>query len=116
MICNLGVASTKSAAAEKRENQQAKKCLSSINMDTINGIKEEEIEVSNKITRFCQNNNRNKAQSEAMRFATKLQKSKYIYIVKRCERIKNNTDKDIRKIINRYFVSKLRFKHICDHV
>ncbi len=96
-------------------NKRMHKCMSFVNMKVINSLQEEALMVNSKVDFFCNKNDRNKAQNQAIGFAIKIQKSKDVSTLKSCEKIMSKPLSGVRKIMNKFFVSTLRYKHICDY-
>ena len=96
-------------------NQKMQQCMSLVDMDVIENFTDKGLKLNKTIKLLCKNNKRNDAQSNAVGFAVEIQKSKDLAVFRQCEKIIDQTSSLMRQIMKTYFISDLRYKHICDH-
>ncbi len=102
---------TDSALLDKKMQQ----CLSLIDIDVIQRFNNKGSKLNKGIKLLCDNNKRNSAQNDAVGFALEIQKSKDLSIFRQCAKIVNQDSSAIMQVMKKYFVSDLRYKHICDY-
>lgn len=91
-----------------------KQCMSFVNVDVLQGFESKGLKLNREIKLLCNNNNRNKAQNRAIEFSIEIQSSKDISTYKSCQKILKQAEPKMQKILQTYFISNLRFTHICD--
>lgn len=122
LILMLTVASVVMASEQQPDDtdsleyfhKKIQQCLSLIDPQAIKYFEIKGVEISKTIKGLCENGKRNKAQSYAVRFAVEIQKSKDLSIFRQCGKIIDQSFSETSRIIEKYFVSDLRYVHICD--
>lgn len=100
-----------SALLDKKMQQ----CLSLIDESIMQQFSSRGLKLNKSIPLLCQENKRNSAQNSAIGFALDIQKSKDLSIFRQCAKIVNQDSSEIMQVIKKYFISDLRYKHICDY-
>jgi len=95
-------------------NQKYRECLALVDKVTVQRFIDKGMELNKTIASLCEINNRNAAQNYAVGFALEIQNSNDIVSFKQCSQIAAGSNIELRKILKTYFISDLRFKHICD--
>lgn len=85
-------------------------CFAALDQDQLKDYQSQAYELTKQIDFLCNESDRNKAQNLATGFAITLQKSPLIRQYRRCAKIPPSN----HEILQKYFVSDLRFTHICD--
>lgn len=96
-------------------NNKMQQCLSLIEPGVIQRFNDKGLKLNKTIELLCESNERNSAQNDAIGFALEIQKSKDLSIFKQCAKIVNQDSSIIMQLMKKYFVSDLRYKHICDY-
>jgi len=95
--------------------QRLQQCMKLVDVKVIHHFREKGLKLNKTVTLLCENNKRNDAQSHAVGFAVEVQKSKDLAVFRLCGKIINQTSSTMRKIMKTYFISDLRYRHICDN-
>jgi hypothetical protein len=95
-------------------DQKIHECLALVDKAVVQLFINKGIELNKTIVSLCEVNNRNIAQNHAVGFALEIQNSKDMVSFKQCSKIAPGLNIELQKILKTYFVSDLRFKHICD--
>lgn len=96
-------------------DKKMQQCLSLIDIGVIQQFNNKGLKLDKDITSLCENNKRNSAQNDAIGFALEIQKSKNLSIFRQCAKIVNQDSSEIMQVMKKYFISDLRYKHICDY-
>ncbi len=94
--------------------QNSLRCEKLINTDELESEKANGKALDINIKKLCQQKQRNKAQNLALEFANKIQKSKVLLSYRACHRQTQKPFTPLQTLLKRYFISNLRFVHVCD--
>ena len=96
-------------------NHKMQQCLSLTDKAVIQHFSDKGLTLNKNIESLCRKNERNAAQNHAVGFALAIQKSKDLSILKQCTKIVSQDSTTIMQLMKKYFVSNLRYTHICDN-
>lgn len=95
-------------------DKRIESCIELVNGELTEKFLKKGIIINNSVSELCNGNFRNKAQSKATKFALEIQKSKAMMTLKHCLTIVDRNYQSMRQIFSVYYVSNLRFTHVCD--
>ena len=95
-------------------DKKMESCIELVNGELTKKFLKKGIIINNSVSELCNENFRNKAQSKATKFAIEIQKSKDMMTLKQCLTIVDRNYQSMRQIFSVYYVSNLRFTHVCD--
>jgi hypothetical protein len=113
--CDVSAYQNKSQDDSSSIEIKMQQCLALIDKDVLQRFRDKGLTLDKSIQLSCDKNNRNAAQNDAVGFALEIQKSKDLSIFKRCGKIVEQESSTITWLIKKYFISDLRYKHICDY-
>ncbi|HIL91812.1 MAG TPA: hypothetical protein EYG50_03555 [Cycloclasticus sp.] len=94
--------------------ERAKGCSNKLDQRVLDAAEQKGLKLNKEILNLCANKQRNTAQNLAMGFSLEVQKSPDLLNYRWCNQEVAEPITNLQKIIRRYFISSLRFSHICD--
>jgi len=94
--------------------ERAKSCSNALDQSVLKAAEQKGLRLNKKILHLCANNQRNSAQNIAMGFSLEVQKATDLLNYRWCNQKVAEPTTNLQIIIRRYFISRLRFSHICD--
>ncbi|HIF17680.1 MAG TPA: hypothetical protein EYQ65_02765 [Cycloclasticus sp.] len=109
LVLTQSVGASSGAIVERANN-----CSTKLDRSVLKDAEQKGLRLNKKILHLCANNQRNSAQNIAMGFSLEVQKSTDLLNYRWCNQEVAEPTTNLQKIIRRYFISRLRFSHICD--
>jgi len=93
---------------------EIKHCIALIDEQKLTIAKRRGSQLDKEISAKCQQGERNKAQNSALGFAHEIQKSRTLIAYRKCTKKAQPPYNQMHLMLKRYFISNLRFTHVCD--
>lgn len=118
LAMNLSIADVaiKMSSTEQKPKAQVSQCLKSLDKQILLEAEIKGLALSNEVKKLCANRQRNKAQNKALGFAVELNKSSSLTLFRLCTQSVSNPADNLQKLVKQFYISDLRFTHICDKI
>ncbi len=95
-------------------SERLEQCIQLLDPVVLQKAQQRGYKLDKKITVLCQHAKRNEAQNLAYDFANDIQKSKHLLAFRACNHATVEPFSAMQQMMQRYFISNLRFTHVCD--
>lgn len=101
---------------EQLITKKLQQCMQLVDQTVINVFQSRGKKLDREIEILCRSDKRNKAQNEAIDFGVELARSTDLANYRKCRKLMPGKTSELQKMMKRYFISDLRFRHACDYI
>lgn len=100
---------------EHQITTKLEQCMELIDQSVTRDFLGRGVKLNRDIDRLCHDGKRNKAQNQASEFALALARSTDVASYRKCSKLMPDESPELQKLVHRYSLSDLRFRHACEY-
>lgn len=111
---NYSSVQAKTDGSEILLEKKFQRCLGFIDLKDMEYFENKGFRLKKEIQLLCKRKDRNAAQNLAIGFSIEIHNSESMSSFKQCSKLTTESRVELRKMLKTYFISTLRFEHVCD--